>query len=388
MRTSYDLAVVGAGFAGLTCAQAAAVRGARTVVIERKTDVGAACHTTGILVKEVADEWDVPRELTRRIHGVRLYGPSLSWIDLCSPGYFFLATDTPGVMRHLADMATAAGARLQFGTSFSGCQATRDGFRIATKSRGDPELDCRYLVGADGARSRVATDLQLGGNRRFLVGAEVELVGVRGIDEDRLHVFLDSRLAKGYIAWAVPGVGVTQVGLATSQAAGGRANGSANVASGPIAGRLDALLTRLAGMFDLSAAKVVARRGGLIPCGGPVRPWRTASAMLLGDAAGMVSPLTAGGIHPAMQLGRVAGVAIANHLFDAGPQPWRAVAAAAPSFVCKRWLRTAFDVLPTNYLFDTLLSSEMFRRLAQVIFFHHRGLFSLSAWRDVLLAVR
>jgi digeranylgeranylglycerophospholipid reductase len=368
MAMTCDLAVVGAGFAGLTCAQAAAARGANTVLLERKTDVGAACHTTGILVKEVADAWDVPRELSRRIHGVRLYAPSLKWIDLCSSGYFFLATDTPNLMRHLADLAAASGARLRLGASFAGCERTGSGFRLIGH-----DLDACYLAAADGARSRVASALGLGANRKFLVGAEVEMTGIRGLDGDRLHVFLDSRLAPGYIAWAVPGVGVTQIGLACR---------------GPIAGRVEKLLARLATVFDFSEARIVARRGGLIPCGGPVRPWRTDRAMLLGDAAGMVSPLTAGGIHPAMQLGRVAGVAIANHLLDGGPDPSRAVAALAPSFACKRWLRTAFDLVPTNFLFDQLLASATFRRLAQVIFFHHRGLFSLEAWREILLAVR
>jgi len=362
-----DLVVVGGGFAGLTCAQAAAVRGAQTVVLERKREVGENCHTTGILVKEVADAWDVPRSLCRRIHGVRLYGPSLRWIDLDSPGYFFLATDTPGVMRWLADAATAAGAHLRLGASYTGGARSSQGIQLSGL-----DLSARYLIGADGPRSRVARDLGLGVNREFLTGAEVELAGVRGLDE-RLHVFLDENLAKGYIAWAVPGVEVTQVGLATR---------------GTLAGRLDALLARLGTVCDLSEAQIVARRGGLIPCGGRVRRWRMRDAMLLGDAAGMVSPLTAGGIHPAMQLGRVAGVAIANHLLEAGPDPARIVAAMAPNFFYKNWLRSAFDALPTNWLFDQAIASATFRRIAQVIFFHHRGLFSLEAWREILLAVR
>ena len=40
--------------------------------------------------------------------------------------------------------------------------------------------------------------------------------------------------------------------------------------------------------------------------------------LLIGDAAGMVSPLTAGGIHNAYRFGKVAADAIANH-FDGGP---------------------------------------------------------------------
>src|SRR5205807_1219955 len=80
-------------------------------------------------------------------------------------------------------------------------------------SRGN--FDCQYLIGADGPRSRVAQVCGLGTNRRFLVGVEAEFEGVRGIDTQRLHCFLDSKLAPGYLAWAVPGVhGITQVGLA------------------------------------------------------------------------------------------------------------------------------------------------------------------------------
>ena len=54
-------------------------------------------HTTGLLVKEAAQEWEVPGWLTRKIHGVRLYSPALESVDLESPGYYFLATDTAGI---------------------------------------------------------------------------------------------------------------------------------------------------------------------------------------------------------------------------------------------------------------------------------------------------
>jgi hypothetical protein len=53
---AYDLVIVGASFAGLACARAAAIRGLRTLVIEAKTDPGARISTTGIIVKEAADE--------------------------------------------------------------------------------------------------------------------------------------------------------------------------------------------------------------------------------------------------------------------------------------------------------------------------------------------
>ena len=98
-----DCVVVGASFAGLACATALAKAGARVTVLERKDDPGIKLHTTGILVRDVIEQIplldELPDELVRRVNGVRLYAPNMSAIDLAAPGYFFLATDTPRLMR-------------------------------------------------------------------------------------------------------------------------------------------------------------------------------------------------------------------------------------------------------------------------------------------------
>ena len=147
----FRVAAVGASFAGLACARACAMRGIRTVVVERKSDVGDMPHTTGILVKEVADEWDVPEHLTRKIHGVRLYAPSLRSVDIVSAGYYFLATDTPRMMRWLASEAEEAGAQILTDTDYRGARWDRGRFWLE-----GTDLSCQLLVGADGAQSRIA----------------------------------------------------------------------------------------------------------------------------------------------------------------------------------------------------------------------------------------
>ena len=84
--TDFDLVIVGASFAGLVAARTAAMRGLRVAVLDKKPEPGAQVHTTGILVKEAADSLDLPVQLTRKIRGVRLYGPSMDSVDLDSPG--------------------------------------------------------------------------------------------------------------------------------------------------------------------------------------------------------------------------------------------------------------------------------------------------------------
>ncbi len=347
--------VVGAGFAGLACARSLALRGLRTRVIERRPHAGHAVHTTGLLVKEVAERWEVPARLTRRVRGVRMYSPNLARIDLQAPGYYFLATDTAALMAWLAEEARRAGARVDFGRAYRGARRCDGGFELA-----DSPLRTRFLVGADGPRSAVARDTGLSSNRAFLLGVEAEYEDVRGVDPDRLHCFVDYTLARGYIGWAVSGVhGITQVGLALRR---------------PLRPDLAAFERKLARVFDFSQARCIGHRGGLIPCGGRVGRFAAERVALVGDAAGLVSPLTAGGIHTALESGWRAAHAVADWLQDAGPEPARALAASYPRFVWKRALRHIADVAWPNAIFDAALSTTLARRTAEAIYFHRRGI--------------
>ena len=109
--------------------------------------------------------------------------------------------------------------------------------------------------------------------------------------------------------------------------------------------------------------------------------------LLVGDAAGLVSPLTAGGIHTALGSGRFAGHAIADHLLHGAPEPGELLGREIPRFRTKRILRRLLDLRPPNAAYDALLGRPAFRALAATLFFHHRGLLSAAAWRDVASAL-
>ncbi|MCA9240773.1 MAG: FAD-dependent monooxygenase [Planctomycetales bacterium] len=132
----------------------------------------------------------------------------MRYVDLDAPGYYFLTTDTPNLMRWLVGHAQQAGVEVLSDAAFTNAEKVRGGFDVAGYGT------ARYLVGADGPNSQVAKSLGLGQNREFLHGLEYEFAGLSMDNDDRLHCFLNRRLAPGYIGWIVPGVGTVQIGLA------------------------------------------------------------------------------------------------------------------------------------------------------------------------------
>lgn len=347
-----DVIIAGGGFAGLACARALAENSIGVTLLERKHTPGMGMHTTGIIVKECADEFAIPGRLTRKVTDVRLYAPSLRHIDLKSPDYFFLTTDTPALMRHLSDEAVQAGATVLYDSPYvSGKQS---GEEIIVNN----EYRCRFLIGADGPRSKVADDFVLGQNTAFLLGAEAEYEGLPLENTNAFYCFLDQKLAHGYLGWVIPGVGVAQVGLACRM---------------PQKPDIDAFVARMRGEFDFSRAKVVARRGGLIPVGGLVQPFYRDNVILLGDAAGIVSPLTAGGIHTALRYGKMLGESIARQLMQNGEHPALHMQRVYPRFYQKQLLRKGFEYTPDAVL-NMIITNPLFARAANTVFFKKKRL--------------
>lgn len=373
MQLDCDVVIAGAGFAGLACAREIARRGLEVQVLERKSGAGDGIHTTGILVKEAQEEWAAPKHLVREITRVRVYGPSLRSASVERGDYFFLATDTAGLLEWLQEETRKLGVKIGLGEPFSG--ATRqsahrvegavdipDGlhsFSAAARRQGHWVLEgagttCRFLVGADGARSQVAKSLGLDRNTRYLKGVEYAYEPLPDA-EVSLHCFVDREFAPGYIGWVLPGVGVTQVGLACR---------SAHTAD------LPGFIRRIDPLFGLSERTILEKRGGIIPIGGLLPRFHGDGVMLLGDAAGMVSPLTAGGIHRALLFGRLGGQAIADHLLEGGRHPGDVIRAIYPRRPWQMAARWAYARAPAGAMLEAALRMpHVFRRVAGRIFF-------------------
>lgn len=357
----WDLVIVGASFAGAACALAAAQYGLRVCVLERKADPGARLHTTGIIVKEAIEQtWlgRAPADLLQRVERVRLYAPNLRSVLLAAPGYYFMTTDTPNLLRWLSAELCANGVQVRLQQSFTHARREGDGWQVDGAGR------TRYLIGADGATSRVAQRTGLGRVQDNLYGVEQEFAGVQLAEAGALHCFASKRFAPGYIGWAAQNPTGVQVGLALRH--------DAARARQP---DLEGFLQHVRDVVGLPAAAVpTATRAGLVPCGLPDGPITAPGVILTGDAAGIVSPLSAGGIHSSWRHGWAVGDAAGRHLRGNGPPPEAVARKAAPTFRRKRMLRWAMDHLQMDWPLNLVLHSAVMRRVAEQVYFHRRGM--------------
>jgi flavin-dependent dehydrogenase len=224
------------------------------------------------------------------------------------------------------------------------------------------EFAVRFVIGADGARSLVARHLGLDQNSEFLVGMEV-IVGSRS--EPALHCFLDPRVAPGYIAWVATDGETAHVGVAGYR---DRFNP---------ARALDTFRHRVR---DLAGGRAIERRGGLIPVNGVLRRIANDRGLLVGDAAGAVSPLTAGGLDGAMRLSSLAAEVTAAYLERNDASILREYDGARfrTRFLARRWmrrmLRAAAHPLLTEIAFAAMRTPPL-RAFARHVFFSRGGSF-------------
>jgi flavin-dependent dehydrogenase len=223
-------------------------------------------------------------------------------------------------------------------------------------------ITTRYLIGGDGARSRVARDLKLELNREWIVGVESVYHGAVLDGPPRLLCFLDPKLAPGYIAWIAHDGEETHLGV-----------GGYPTLFDPIPALQD-FRSRVAGIIDLRKAKQIEARAGLIPVGGVLRNIANSTGLLIGDAAGAVSPLTAGGLDPCMRLSAFAASVVAEYLSTGDAEVLQAYSGELfrSRFASRLWARRVASTLRQPQLLElgcAVLRLPVFSRLANHVFF-------------------
>lgn len=321
----YDVVVVGAGLAGLETARGLAEGGASVLLVDRRRVVDERVATTGIFVRRTLEDFDLPEEcLGPPVSDVILASPAGRELRLTSKHVEYRVGRMGPLYRRWLDLALAAGVKWSPRTTFVDAVSAPAGRLAVNLESGDDlrQVQARFLVGADGSQSAVAGSLGLDLNRREIVGAETVHRGVPLEGAPHFRCVLDPVVAPGYLAWVVHDGDEVHVGV------GGQVQRYA------VAQSLRTFTQRMREHYDLDAGEIVERRGGRIPVGGVLPQIANPRGLLVGDAAGAVSPLTAGGLDPCLRLSRFAVEVALEYLATGDP--------AALKPYDGRWFRAHF----------------------------------------------
>ncbi|HXI11311.1 MAG TPA: NAD(P)/FAD-dependent oxidoreductase [Thermoanaerobaculia bacterium] len=365
MVKRFDVTIVGAGLAGLQCARLLAAEGVSVLLVDRKDDVRNAVRTTGIFVRKSFEEFNFPAEsLGPVVRRVVLHSPKGRMQTLESNAPEFRIGRMQKIYGDLLKEAIADGTTWKPSTSFFGIDRDANGETIVwlRGARGLEKVTTRFIVGADGARSKVAAALGLSRNKELIVGVEEVLQGVAGTRTAALHCFLDPGLAPGYIGWLADDGQEIHLGV------GGYADSFDPRAA------LKELRRRAADICDLESGQIVERRGGLIPVGGMLPRIACERGLLIGDSAGAVSPLTAGGLDGAMRLSRFAAEVLAVAVKRRSPSLVSLYTSRGigTRFISRQWMRKTIATVRSPMLIElgcALLRTQPFSGFAQHVFF-------------------
>lgn len=305
MLIETDVLVIGAGPAGSSAAKHAALNGAEVLMIEKKSEIGAPKRCAEGVSKDGLIELGVEpssRWITSEINGVRLVSPNGTdvWltedtVKLPEMGY---VVERKVFDKHMAMDAARAGADIMIKTLAKGLER-KDGHVIVKAERmGEQfEIKAKIVIGADGPESRVG---RWGGLKTAVKpkdmesGAQFEMVGVE-LESDTALEFYFGEVAPGGYAWVFPkGKDIANVGLAVIPTLTEKS-------------AYEHLVDFVKNCPTTKNATAVELNIGGDPVGGILKKIAADNVMVVGDAGGMVNPLTGGGIISGMQGGRIAG---------------------------------------------------------------------------------
>ena len=363
MKT-FDVVIIGAGLAGLQCAKLLSRRVGKILLVDRKTDLSKGIHTTGIFVRKTLEDFDFPvGSLGKAVRNVTLYSPRLKAVNLESKKDEFRVGKMGVLYKSVLNDCLENGVEFSNGTRYISAKKSNKETIIKLEKSGEAfEVKTKVLIGADGACSRVARDLKLDENKEWIVGYEEVFKGVPTETEPRLHCFLDAELAPGYLAWIADDGEEIHIGVG-----GYAANFNPREA-------LKLFKNKTEKIFDTEKAKLIETRGGLIPVGGILPIIANEYGLLIGDAAGAVSPLTAGGLDPAMRLSKFAAEIVHERLQSDNPKVLLKYSGELfrARFVSRLWMRRIIKTFTNQRLLElgfTFLRGKLGQRFARHVFF-------------------
>lgn len=352
--TNYDVIVAGAGPSGSMAARLLAERGAQVLLLDKqKFPRDKPCGGGVTLRAASVQDVDLSPVIERTIHAARFSLRLGESFDRRFDRPLTYMTQRCRLDQHLAERAAEAGAHLHDGEALREIEVDR-----GVTARTDRDVyTARILVGADGANGTSGRSLGLRPEYEEAVALEGNVPFPNGVPEEwRDVVALDvGGLAGGY-GWVFPKSDHLNVGV-----------GAWKYASFTLKPKLAELSRRYgfdpAALENLRGHHLPVRRSGTPIARGPVA--------LVGDAAGLVDPLSGEGIHMAFASGRLAAEhslrVLAGESGDMAGYQDAVDSQLQPELDVSRQLQELFNFAPPPYVAAMRRSKRFWRFFCYLI---------------------
>lgn len=306
MLKECEVLVVGAGPAGSSAAMAAAEGGARTLLIDRKKEIGTPVQCGEVVGETLLKRLKMklpPGALAARLDHTTFLLDRRVKLTSREPYWKAVTLERKIFDKALAAQAAEAGAMVHADARLTDIKMDGDRVVQATiVSQGvEAKVHPKVIVAADGVHSTLSRlmNVELFTEKAMAKGIEYEMVSSRRLPSG-MQIFLEPEVGLGY-GWIIPkGPRRANVGLAAIGLEGNRRD------------RLQEwLMTNpmLTSLFDVD--KVLEVKSGDAPLpgflGGPVR----GNVLFAGDAAGQTLAFVGEGIAPSYACGMGAGAVAA-----------------------------------------------------------------------------
>ena len=289
--TVRDVAIVGAGPAGLITARNLAAAGHDVVVLEEHDEIGIPVHCTGLLGDDAFAELDLPRRaILTTTHSARFISSDGNSVLVDADRVRASIIDRGVFDQSLAESARQAGAEIRANARVRGVHVND---RAVTLS-GDgasASVRARACVLACGASYRFNRALGFGVPSMFVQSAQLEAPFA---GPQQIEVHLGRERAPGGFAWVVP-----------FKRADRPFNRVGMLCDNNAAPRFAAFTQGIRAQYSLDEADWPEARLKVLPLA-PVPKTFTNRVVAVGDAAGLVKPTTGGGIYYGLVSGHLA----------------------------------------------------------------------------------
>ncbi|MDX2128553.1 MAG: geranylgeranyl diphosphate reductase [Chloroherpetonaceae bacterium] len=293
-----DVLIIGGGPSGATSAQVLAESGLDVVLLERNLNNAKPCG--GAIPLGLIEEFHIPDELVeRKVTQMAVRSPKGKVIEMQMPNGYVGMVRRERFDRFLRTRAEEKGASVVQGKMRS-IKHKGEGFtvEVETNTQGYEHIDCRYVIGADGANSKTALDLGFPANEFKAVAIQQRFHYCDELSRynNLVEIWFDGEVSPDFYAWVFPKADHVAIGTGTED----------NNKS------IKQLQKRFIEKLDLKVEPYY-EEAAKIPMH-PRKNFVQGNAMLVGDAAGLVTPSNGEGIFFAMRSGKLAAEALSAHV--------------------------------------------------------------------------